>query len=130
MKRIQPLLLVLAWAGVIFILSGLNDDHFGIFGGKVIRKIGHLVEYFVLAYVVYRASMRFFNIGDMGASLAAGFLPLLFAFSDEFHQSFISSRICDIRDVGIDMVGVLCFFIFLEIKDHFTAATTLSNSSS
>lgn len=38
-------------------------------------------------------------------SLAA-LLSLLYAFSDEFHQRFVTGRTSSLKDVGIDLAGI------------------------
>jgi VanZ family protein len=37
----------------------------------------------------------------------AGVIALLYAFSDEWHQSFVPGREGALRDVGIDALGVI-----------------------
>lgn len=71
----------------------------------VVRKGAHLSEYFLLAlaatlpiFVYGRTSGKFF--------LLAGLLCLLFAVSDEFHQSFVPGRSAELRDVLIDSAGI------------------------
>ena len=43
-------------------------------------------------------------------------VALLYAFSDEIHQYFVLGRNCSIRDVLIDSIGVISFYIFVKIK--------------
>jgi VanZ family protein len=75
----------------------------------VIRKGGHLAEYAILAVLIRRAR---------GIGAATGFrawrgdefatcllLAALYAFSDEFHQSFESNREGRLGDVVIDTLG-------------------------
>jgi VanZ family protein len=72
-----------------------------------IRKLGHLTEYAILAMLLWRAlrggtrwqakmPILFF------AAVAA---CVIFAVSDEFHQSFIPSRTSSPYDVMIDVCG-------------------------
>jgi len=42
-------------------------------------------------------------------------LSFFYAVSDEFHQSFVSSRSASIRDVLIDTIGILGFYIVIKI---------------
>jgi len=114
MKRIRVWLPVLAWAAAIFILSSMPDHVFGPLGHKVTRKIGHVVEYFLLAFLIHSACVRTFTRGRALTTMVTGLLPLVYALSDEFHQGFVPSRICDIRDVAVDMSGVIIFFIILD----------------
>jgi VanZ family protein len=72
----------------------------------VVRKFGHLAEYFILAVLLLRAL-------DGGArrswSWRPGFwtlaLVLLYAASDELHQAFVPSRSALLADVLIDFLG-------------------------
>lgn len=72
----------------------------------LIRKSAHVTEYFVLGLLLF----RMFRGGS--ASLWSWRWPLfavtivvLWAASDEFHQSFVSSRTASAVDVAIDTAG-------------------------
>ena len=74
----------------------------------VIRKIGHLTEYAVLAILVWRAlhltknNLPPWSWPKVGGTLLVVFL---FAASDEFHQSFVPTRTPQVSDVLIDTAG-------------------------
>jgi VanZ family protein len=72
----------------------------------LIRKSGHVAEYFVLGLLLYRAfratSSRIWRLQWAGFALI---VVTLFAASDELHQSFVASRTPSLVDVGIDLVG-------------------------
>jgi len=90
---------VVLWAGVIFALSSI--PHLGTDLGTwdlVLRKCAHVTEYAVLAFLLARAL-------DREAPALA--LAVLYAASDEFHQSFVRGRHASPVDVAIDTVGVL-----------------------
>jgi VanZ family protein len=72
----------------------------------LIRKTGHVTEYFILGLFFFRAFR--------GASLQPWRLRwliyaitgvALYALSDEFHQSFVATRDASIVDVCIDSAG-------------------------
>jgi len=71
----------------------------------VIRKLAHFTEYAVLSALLWRALAR----GRAGwqASIAgqAWLLAVLYAMSDEFHQSFVPGRVGTPVDVMIDAAG-------------------------
>jgi VanZ family protein len=73
----------------------------------VIRKIGHLMEFGLLALLWYRA----FAWGETGWSArAAGrslAVSVLCAAIDEAHQAFESRRVGSLLDVGIDSLGAI-----------------------
>jgi VanZ family protein len=83
----------------------------------VLRKLGHVTEYAILAALLWRAlrgtfaalSRRTISICTFGVAAA-------FAASDEFHQTFVPSRTATIHDVFIDFAGIalavtLCLII-------------------
>ena len=75
----------------------------------VIRKLGHVTEYAILAALVWRA-MRSAAAGQMKMSILfvlVGIGCALFAATDEFHQSFVPSRTASGNDVMIDICGAL-----------------------
>ena len=70
----------------------------------VIRKAGHITEYAVLAFLWQRA----FSVA--GAWRHSPFMPaflvcVLYAFSDEWHQSFVEDRTPSPLDVLLDACG-------------------------
>jgi len=73
-----------------------------------IRKAGHLTEYGILAGLTARAfrtsSVEFLRRGWFWAALT---VAVVYALSDEFHQSFVPSRGASLRDSLIDSVGGL-----------------------
>lgn len=72
----------------------------------IVRKIGHILEYFLLTMLVIIASA----ISRKGKAQIIGnamFIPLLFAASDELHQLYTPGRGPQITDVCIDAVGIL-----------------------
>jgi VanZ family protein len=69
----------------------------------LIRKAGHATEYFVLGILLFRA----FRGGSTEEkvwrwALFAAVVTVFYAASDEFHQSFVSTRTPSFGDVGID----------------------------
>jgi VanZ family protein len=106
---------VLAWMIVIFTLS---TDYFSAARteslaapsmGFAIRKLAHWTEYFVLAVLLMRA----LSPQPSGAiakrhMVWSVILAVLYAISDEWHQSFVVSRDAKATDVLIDMVGAVC----------------------
>lgn len=86
-----------------FLAPGISES--GIeFWHMVIRKMGHITEYFILACLVYRA-LKFEHPRLIDAKVRAIVFIALAALFDEFHQSFIPSRTATIVDVGYDCLG-------------------------
>jgi VanZ family protein len=71
-----------------------------------IRKIGHIAEYFILSIFLFRA----FRDGSPVSwkwrwSIFAVIGVVLWAVSDEWHQSFVPTRTASVADVSIDIAG-------------------------
>jgi VanZ family protein len=73
------------------------------------RKCAHLIEYVVLALLLWRALrkpvknvFRPWNWHEAGLVLL---LVALYAASDEFHQRFVATRTAHVTDVFIDTAG-------------------------
>ena len=96
----------LAWMGVIFCLSAQRDlptppepvlD-------LTLKKGGHFAVYAVLAFLWWRALSRG-GMADRAALGLAFAIAVLYAVSDEFHQSFVPGRRPTQLDVLIDVIG-------------------------
>ena len=78
-----------------------------------IRKSGHVIEYFILGLLLFRA----FRGGSIGSwnwrwTFFAVIVVVLWAASDEFHQSFVPTRTASVVDVIIDTAGgILAQFV-------------------
>ena len=124
---IQYWLPVILWMGVIFGMSTgmFSSDHTSRFIVPVlqfffpwlpphdvdlihglIRRAGHVTEYFILGLLLFRA----FRSDSPQAWLPRWTLytiiaVVLYAMSDEFHQSFVVTRTASLVDVSIDTAG-------------------------
>lgn len=94
------------WMGVIFAFSAQpvikTTDFF--LADFLMKKTAHFVEYAVLSVLVYRALIRS-GVGSRKATIISIIFSILYAISDEWHQSFTPGREPHIRDVIIDSVG-------------------------
>jgi len=89
---------VLAWAAVIFALSSIPSLGTGLgTWDLVVRKLAHAAEYAVLGALLVRALRR---------PLPAFALGVLYAVTDEIHQTFVAGRQGAPLDVLVDAVGV------------------------
>jgi VanZ family protein len=69
----------------------------------VIRKLGHVTEYFVLGILLFRAFRGSSTEKKMWQwALLSVAVTALYAASDELHQSFVTTRTPSVLDVGID----------------------------
>lgn len=85
----------------------------------VIRKLGHYSEYAILGLFLF-AAVYVFTDNEKIIFAVVSILGILYAISDEFHQSFIGGRAPAAKDVCIDAIGLLTALfligIFLNIK--------------
>jgi VanZ family protein len=90
---------------IIFVLSSLPATQVPNFGrwDFLIKKGGHALSYGLLGLAYYYALPRRLATGYRW--LVALLMAVLFALSDEFHQSFVEGRTSSFRDVLIDGVG-------------------------
>ena len=90
---------VLLWAGVIFAFSSVPSlsTELGTWD-TILRKVAHVAEYAILGALLCRAVRK---------PWLAVALAVLYAVSDEVHQTFVEGRVGAPLDVGIDALGVL-----------------------
>jgi VanZ family protein len=71
----------------------------------IIRKCGHLTEYFILSMLILRG----IRAGEKGLYLRWALITILivacYAALDEYHQSFVPGRTAAVGDVLIDTTG-------------------------
>jgi VanZ family protein len=92
---------------VIFILSGQPASRLPVFGAYdlLIKKLGHATGYAMLGLAYFYALPPRLRSGYRW--LLALLMAVLFALSDEFHQSFIEGRNSSLIDVMIDTAGAM-----------------------
>lgn len=101
-KRWLPTLL---WMGAIFVLSAQPAQELPDLGwwDFFLKKTAHFGAYAILAALVYWGGMR----EGKGTFLPAFLLTVLYAASDEYHQTFVPGRNGTIGDVLLDAAGAL-----------------------
>ena len=80
---------------------------------RPLRKVMHASVYFVLAFIIV-CFINYLYKNDNYILSAILALLIIFAFAgfDEFHQTFVSGRTGDIKDVLIDTLGGLAGILF------------------
>jgi len=119
MSRYKSLILVwlppFFWISLIFLLSsfpklqiseGLAD--------LILRKLAHMFEYGVLYLLIYRVFKRTSSLSKNKLLFISLFLTILYAASDEYHQTFVPGRSGNLTDVSIDSVGAVLGLIFSQ----------------
>ena len=100
---------VLAWAAVIFAFSAQPNLRFVLDEGLdfVIRKIGHMGVFGILALLVWRALGMTTPWRRPRTWIVALGVTALYAITDELHQGLVAGRHPSPVDVGIDTAGAL-----------------------
>ena len=77
-----------------------------------VRKCAHMIEYAILMYLWFR-SLYTVRERFSRTVMISVVLSVLYAASDEWHQSFVPSRDGTVTDVGWDATGAILMGIFL-----------------
>ena len=132
-KTLSFWLPVFLWCGLIFTMSSIPTlPKVGfIWWDFIMKKSAHLIEYAILYFLLWRAitkaklkvKNRRLRVETQGVDLKdikIWIIPLIFgllyAMSDEFHQSFVMGRTSKVRDVGFDFLGMLLMLYWLKKK--------------
>jgi VanZ family protein len=121
-------MLIVAWCGLIYFMSSINSyessnqslfvakllnrliglvlgPHAFAFTETAVRKTAHFFEYLVLGSLLF---MGFCDRARIARTVLLVFLAgILFAVSDELHQSFVPGRTMRFVDCIIDTMGVV-----------------------
>lgn len=126
-KRVSLIILII-WMIIIFIMSSFDanasSNQSGIIVNFIsnlfhindiellsfiIRKMAHFVEYFILGILLINCLI------DYNKKLYLGYvIGILYAISDECHQLFVSGRSGQVRDIIIDVVGLILGIILIR----------------
>ncbi len=86
---------------------------------KMVRKLAHFFEYFVLAVLLMFVFKYYFEV-NIKLVLIVCSLGLLYSITDEFHQLFVPGRTGRVVDVLVDFLGVILgsfFYYIICYKD-------------
>jgi VanZ family protein len=108
---------------LIIYASSISDQALlgdGFLTGQIISNLAHIPAYALLTFLWLKA----FERRNAGHSFMAAALILfgliLFAFSDEIHQSFIPGRSASYMDIGLDFLGIFFGLATFTIFKTFT----------
>ncbi|MCL4466400.1 MAG: VanZ family protein [Chloroflexi bacterium] len=104
---------VVVWLAVIFAFSAQPASGLPSVG-FLLRKAAHAGEYAVLAGFLWRALQGQW-LSRRAAYIGAWLFTLLYAASDELHQSFVPGRSPSPVDVGIDAGGAAAALLLLAL---------------
>ena len=125
-KKLLAWFCFIAWLLLIFFFSSQNgESSSGVSNGILkiienifnislsapwckffIRKLGHFSIYLILALLTINLVKQYYKITKKQFIIVAVFC-LLYAISDEFHQSFVGGRSPQAMDVLIDFCGAI-----------------------
>lgn len=115
MRKLSLWLPVAAWCALIFFLSSLPDLSSGLAYDLPLRKLGHMLEYGTL-FALTRRALDGSGARPAAAAWGSAAFCLLYAASDEWHQSFVSGRHGCAGDVAIDTAGTLSAWAFAAFR--------------
>ena len=134
MKKTINLILLILWMIFIFYMSSLNSNVSSNQSGYIvniiqnifninninlitfiIRKLAHIFEYFIL-YILFCNYIKEYK--NKNYILFSIILSIIYSFTDELHQLFISGRAGRPQDILIDLIGILlgCITYNLYLK--------------
>jgi VanZ family protein len=101
-----------------WLFPGISDENLA-FAHFLTRKAAHFTEYAILAYLAARAFTTSSNQTlHRRWFLIVLALVVLYALSDEYHQSFVASRTASIYDSLIDMSGGLTALLLYALRQR------------
>ncbi len=121
-RWLRDFLPLIGWMVLIFALSSrstlieIEDDA----GEKLFYKISHIIAYAMLAWLWWRALSLERRTG-WPALFGALILSVLYAISDEVHQSFVPGRYPGLYDVLFDISGALAMILLIRYSGHWRA---------
>jgi VanZ family protein len=110
----------------IFAFSSLPARHIPYLGRYdfLIKKGGHALGYALLGMAYFYAIPKRVSIGFRW--MLAMLMVILFALSDEFHQSFVEGRTSSLRDVVIDSCGAAVALFFGAVYSSNSRSNSIS----
>ena len=91
----------------------------------MIRKLAHLSEYGILAFLFFRAWRGARPGWQMLWAQRAFACCLVVAALDEFHQGYVASRTSSLRDVAIDACGALVVLAIVRWRTRHSSKIVL-----
>lgn len=97
------------WMAIIFTLSSFPTVKTTTVGWQdfMLKKMAHFVEYFILATLLQFSLTKTSSLSHGKMLLTSFILAVIYATSDEYHQSLVPGREPRVRDIVIDSLGAL-----------------------
>lgn len=118
MHAVKAWLPSLVWLVVIFLFSNHPTISTSVVNWQdfLLKKTAHFVEYFILSLLLFRSLNQTTRLSKFKVVTVSFFFSVIYALSDEYHQSFVPGRGPHIRDVFIDTLGAATAQILIIIK--------------
>lgn len=126
LKRILYILATLFWMSFIFYFSSIPNLKSQYEADFLYRKVAHILEYFILTFLLFK-TFKSLNFYDKKSIFAAIFFSIIYAATDEYHQTFIFGRDGKFYDILIDSFGSFLFYLFYFIKNKKSEFTDFKN---
>jgi VanZ family protein len=110
----------LAWMAAIFVLSSVSGDTEAAWWEPIARSFGHVLLYLGLTLLW---SWALAGVVRHPVAWAAA-ISLVYAGTDEYHQTFVENRDGTLSDVGLDAIGIALAALYVEVagKRRFRSA--------
>lgn len=96
---------------LIICVSSIPDRSLGgndSFSRQIISNYAHIPAYAIFTYLWLKTFRRNENTNcQKKRDVFVLLCIILFAFSDELHQSFVAGRTASLLDIGLDLLGIL-----------------------
>ena len=101
--------LPLGWMALIWALSAQSDLFVAVSSQlrDILAWVAHFSEFAILAALLWQALHKTGRLDEQTVLAAAFFGAALFAAIDEIHQVFVPGRTPDVRDLLVDVAGIL-----------------------
>lgn len=115
MKKYLSWIPTMVWMFMIFGVSSQSTLHASsvYWLDFIIKKSAHFIEYFILNLLINYSLKSSFSLSKKRQIATAIGLAIIYAATDEFHQTFVAGRDGRLRDVLIDSAGILLSAKFL-----------------
>ncbi len=102
------------WMGLIYFLSSFHKLQASPISWQdfIIRKAAHFTEYAILCFLFYRAFRKSTKFTVKEILSMALVLTIVYALTDEYHQTFVAGRTGKPFDIGVDSLGAVFGLVF------------------
>lgn len=125
--KLKKIIILIIWMIIIFMFSNqpnsgeethsiiekilpiLNKNTIDVIN-LIIRKLAHITEYFILAYLSY-SLLKEYKLPRKKEIIICILFCVLYSITDELHQSLVPGRTSAYKDCLIDTIGIILFIL-------------------